>query len=278
MMQFAINWSPEAATLYDEGTIDFDMYKCSDWERLVEPAQKQRPSYVHFPLTIGRGQYPEWDFDDIYSWLDRTTTQFVNCHIVPDRAQFDSEISVRELAPLLAKEVQLLVDEFGAERVIIENCPYFAGNAFKNEKLQQGIEPYLLHHIVDVTDCGFLLDIAHAKMTCDFLGKDLDRYFASLPYNRIRELHVTGIGTRKNGTHGDHMPMTDADWQLLETCAEKIIAGKWATPAVMTFEYGGIEYLRDLCGSEREAIQRDVPRFMDITQRINATRSQAESA
>lgn len=270
-MQLAVNWSPEAAALLDAGEITFDIYKCSDWEELVAPATEQLRAYVHFPLTLGAGEQDDWNFGEIEAWLKRTDTLFINAHIVPQRAQFAEDIGLDDLTERLRQEVQQLVEAFGAERVIIENAPYQARNIAEGYHAL-GREPALFRAITAATGCGLLLDVAHARLTCATFDADFKAYIAALPVHRLRELHITGIGARPDGSYGDHMPMMAEDWPIVEWAFEQINAGAWRMPETIAFEYGGIGRLRKRCGSEREAIASAIPRFHVLVQQAKAAR------
>ncbi len=262
-MHFAINWSPEAAELLRAGRIEVDWYKCPDWPEVVEPAREQRPSYVHFPLNIGNGQHATWDFDQIETWLATTETHFVNCHITPTKEHFPQEVGLDDLGAALLPEVETLVRHFGAERVIIENSPISELN-LQRGYLRQGVEAVLFQRLTQATGCGFLLDTAHATLTCEYTGDDLHTYLQSLPVERLRELHITGIGTWNLGIRGDHMPLTEPDWALAEWVVQQIRTGGWGEPAVLAFEYGGIGRLKDWCGSDGDAIAQQVPRLFTL--------------
>ena len=266
-MKFAVNWSPEAAELLEEDAIQFDLYKCPDWPDLVADAQSQRPAYIHFPIVIGRGQAPEWDFARIENWLTTTDTRFVNAHIIPSQPHFLPGIAIEDLAEALFGEVNALVQQFGAERVIIENCPYFSGG-IADGYIPEGMEPALFQHLTSATDCGLLLDIAHSILTCELLERDWKSYIQALPVERIREMHITGTGVWSNGTRGDHLPLTDQNWAQFEWCLEQLRCGKWALPEVLAFEYGGIGKLQALCGSEKSVIASHIPRIQHLAQSI----------
>lgn len=192
-MQLAVNWSPEAAELLEAGDIQFDLYKCPDWPELVADAKSQQASYIHFPLSIGVGQMPKWNFAEIHDWFAKTDTLFVNCHINARDDHISKDLDIDALADELYKEVSALVAEFGAEKVIIENCPYFGWNV-EQGYLIRGIEPELFHKLIDATGCGLLLDVSHAYLTCKHLERDFETYINALPVQHIREMHVTGIG------------------------------------------------------------------------------------
>src|SRR5688572_25558973 len=141
-MAFAINWSPEAAELLNDGAIEIDMYKCPTWQDVVQQAQLQRPAYIHFPIVIGRNQQNEWDFAAIENWLKTTDTHVVNTHIVTSKPHFTEDILLDDLSNALIKEVEILVGQFGAERVTIENCPY-TEFGIKDGYIPQGMQPQL---------------------------------------------------------------------------------------------------------------------------------------
>ena len=264
-MPFAINWSPEAAELLNEGAIEIDIYKCTTWPDMVEKAQAQRPAYIHFPLVIGRNQQADWDFAAIENWLNTTDTHLVNLHITPSKPHFTEDIADDDLCHALVKEVMVFVKHFGAERVIIENCPY-TEFGIKDGYIPQGMQPQLIYNITEATDCGLLLDVSHAVLTCEMFKQDWHDYINQLPVNRIREMHVTGIGTWSTGEHGDHLPLTASDWDNLEWCFAQIRAGKWAKPDILALEYGGIGWLKDLCGSDKNAIAEQVPRLYKLVE------------
>jgi hypothetical protein len=130
--------------------------------------------------------------------------------------------------------------------------------------LRHGSDPQLFQRLTEATGCGFLLDIAHAALTCEHSGADLYEYLNTFPVMRLRELHVTGIGTWSNGIRGDHLPLQPSDWERLAWCTAQIRSGAWRVPDVVAFEYGGIGRLRDLCGCDGDAIVRQAPRLYAI--------------
>jgi hypothetical protein len=269
-MAFAINWSPEAAALLDEGAIEIDIYKCPTWADVVEKAQTQRPAYTHLPIGIGRNQQHEWNFADIENWLGKTDTRFVNSHIIPSKPHFAADITLDDLSEALTKEVELLVRHFGAERVIIENCPY-AVFGIRDGYIPQGMHPQLFQNIIATTGCGLLLDVAHVILTCEALEQEWQAYISGLPVNRLREMHITGIGTWSTGDRGDHLPLTDSDWLNVEWCFEQIRTNKWATPQIVAFEYGGIGMLKEWCGSDKTIIAEQVPRLYRLVHNLART-------
>lgn len=267
MTRFAINWSPEAADLLTNNLIQVDMYKCPEWPNLVADARTQLPAYVHFPLQLG-AKRNQLTLADLEGWIEKTETLFVNLHVAPRKDRFAEDISVDDLSAILHDELMVYVNHFGAERVIIENVPPMKISVERG-LMPQGWAPQLLSNLVASTGCGFLFDISHAQLTCEYTGDSFPEYVAQLPLHALREMHVTGIGEWLIGGRGDHVPLTASDWERFDWCIAQIQAGKWTTPDVIAFEHGGIGKLKDWCGSDKVAIAEQVPRLYQAVHSLN---------
>jgi uncharacterized protein (UPF0276 family) len=209
-MQYAINYSPEATALFHEGQIAPDYFKCPDWPDLIAEARQHRPVYIHFPLQAGAPAPLEADWDTLTALRDDTHTPTVNVHLSARRADyphipFDSTdpAHLAEITDALLRDVQLLVDRFGADNVIVENIPYYAADG---KLLRAAAEPSVIRQVVAETGCGFLLDISHGLMAAHYMGVDGRAYLRDLPVHRLRELHVTGIH-EMDGRLRDHLSM-----------------------------------------------------------------------
>ena len=255
-MKFALNYSPQAVALLHAGKIEIDLFKCPNWTDLVEEAQQQRPVYIHFPLVAGQRNVEKVGLDSIADWLATTETSYVNTHLgarvedLPDATDVDAVVAA------MVADVQLLVDRFGAENVMAENVPY---PDFYGDKPRIVVEPAVIRRVIETCDCGLLLDLAHARLSSDSLGMDVHEYITLLPIERLREIHVTGIGLNREGQREDHLPMTEPDWALFEWALQQIDSGVWAMPEIVACEYGGIGPLFDW-RSDPDVIAHDIPR------------------
>ena len=110
--------------------------------------------------------------------------------------------------------------------LLLENPAYQPNSAY-----EYACEPLFLTAVLDAVDCGFLLDVAHARVSAHNLGFDEERYFRSLPLFRVREVHATGSRLREGAMTGAHEPLQDEDW---ETLAFTLARTK---PEVVTLEY-----------------------------------------
>ncbi|HLL87925.1 MAG TPA: DUF692 family protein [Tepidisphaeraceae bacterium] len=230
-MEFALNYSHEAAALVRDGRLAIDRFKVPDWPEQIGVAGALRPVYVHFPLHAAT--LPD---DAALNAVDRmaaeTCTTFINVHLMAYAREFpDAEVA----AAAMEAGVRRLVQRFGADRVIVETVPL--GDP-EEGFAPIGTDPQFVRRVVEVTGCGFLLDLSHARLTARATGVDARRYIEQLPVDRLRELHVTGLGM-VGGKLKDHMPLTDSDWTELEWVAGRIRGITWAAPRMIACEYGG---------------------------------------
>ena len=263
-MQLAVNYSPQAADLLREGTITFDRWKCSDWPELVAGARATSlPLYLHLDLQAGSGKAAAVDLEHLAARVADTATPYVNLHLAPQRADYpDIPVESREPTQLDAvvdrtvRDLRRVSARFGAARVIVENLPYRGADG---KRLRLGAEAGLMRRVCDETGCGFLLDIAHARTAARHLGVDEREYLSSLPTDRLRELHVSGVDCDAEGRPREHMPLSDDDWALLTWCLGRIREGRWGHPWVLAFEYGGLGPVMEW-RSEAAVLAEQVPR------------------
>lgn len=234
-MELAINWSPQAASLMNQGQIRPDRFKCPDWPDLIAQARAQAPVYIHFPLHVGEERIAEADWATFERLRQETDTPFINLHLNPKRSFF-ADPTPEVIEERLLREVTWVVQRFGAESVIVENVIYFGESGAIPAA---GVDPGMISRIVNETGCGLLLDLAHALISALNLGLDPQAYIAQMPVHALRELHV--VGTQHNGERWrDHMAMRAEDFALFDWAMNEIRACRWASPRIVACEYGGI--------------------------------------
>lgn len=267
-MKIAVNYSAASRDLFQAGRIPIDLFKCFMQADVVAIVQKFAPLYIHFPLKVGAGigdavdaiTHKPADWALIECFLAHTHTPFINLHLAQDCTDFphlppDTLLPdhVDMLTECLLKDVRAVVQHFGSERVIVENDHHFGGRHLRPASL-----PHVIRQVVEDTGCGFLLDVAHARLAALNFGLDAQSYLTELPVTRLRELHVSGV-QRFEGAwfeklqHAapdladgfkdevlDHFPLTDADWQLTDWSFQRIREGRWLQPGMVTMECGGL--------------------------------------
>ncbi len=290
-MKLAVNYSDATADLIRAGQISSDRVKCPAWPDLIPTAQGVLPTYVHFPLRVGLGigdaidtetnQPADWG--KVERLLTQTDTPFVNVHLSLKTTDFPhipadtrAQAHIEMLVEHLTRDVQAVVDRFGAGRVIVENVHDSWGANLRPAFLAQ-----VIRQVVEETQCGFLLDVAHAHLAATHLGVRTREYINALPVAKIREMHVSGvqfvkgpwlelfrsfdhsIAERFAGRQLDHLPMTDEDWALIEWSIQQVRDGRWGKPWAIAFECGGVSPLWELI-TDSDVLERQVPRLYNL--------------
>jgi uncharacterized protein (UPF0276 family) len=227
----------------NRGKIQVDRFKCMNWPDMIAEASRLRPVAVHFNLKAGRGKLAGKDWDQARKFLEQTKTPYINLHLESRPEDFPGMPldttdpgHQAQIAARMIDDLQVVIKEFGAQRVIGENVPY---RSAAGKVLRPSVEPAVIQQVLAETGCGLLLDIAHARISAYYLGIDERSYMEALPVHRIREMHFTGVQTL-NGHLQDHLAAIPADWQALDWVIENICSGKWPKPWMLAFEYGGI--------------------------------------
>ena len=259
MMKLAVNYSRPLVNLIEQDAIKIDLIKCPDWEGMIQESEQFGPVTLHYDLKAGLGDTFEVDFSRIRDLMVRTGTPHVNTHLVTPR-QFDpnNPKEVLEINQLWRDEIQLLVNQFGADKVALEHFPYTEATPH----IRFATDSRTFNKVIEDTRCMFLLDLAHACITADSLGVDAKTYIASLPVERLVEMHITGIRSYA-GILTDHFPLAERDWQIFTWALEEINAGRWRMPEIVAFEYGGVGDTF-VWRTSIEAIRTQVPKLYQL--------------
>ena len=288
-MKFSVNYSPALARLVTGGQVKVDVYKCPAWPDLLAEAGQAGPVYVHYALGVGSGAGIPFDsetrapadLDRIDEIMQMTGTPQVNTHFVPSvkhhpAIPFDSRnpAHIRQVIDAAKRDLEPLIHRFGAERVMVENIINEFGY------LTVAVLPEVIHKLLEETGCGFLFDLSHARLAAANLGLDPRAYSNSLPVDRMREMHITGLAVIEGelydhmvkigdpyryaelfaGRQIDHFPMQEEDWDETAWAAQQIHAGKWAEPWVAAFEVGGVGAFWDDISTEEMYLEQ-LPRL-----------------
>ena len=242
-MLFAINYSFQAAELFTAGKIRLDRFKTPDWPDMIAEASEICPVAIHFNLNAGNGSLKEKDWSYVWDLLQQTNTPYINLHLSPNRKHFpgldDEHLSPEHANQVEARvraDLEVVLKRFGPSRVILENVPY---RGPQDKVLPCAVDPQFISHLIESCDCGFLLDISHARISARQLGVEEDQYLTALPVNRLRELHFTGLHFL-DGVWRDHMSVLEEDWPALDWALERIRLNEWARPWLLALEYGGV--------------------------------------
>lgn len=293
-MKFAVNYSSAAAALFREGRIRVDRFKCPAWPEVIAAAQALHAVYVHLPLRVGAGigdaintetQQPA-DWQRLESLLAQTDTPQINVHLAPFTSDFPGmpppTTDPRHVEMLTAhalRDVEALTAQFGPARVVVENA-----DDGKGLIPHPALQPGFIRQVIETTGCGFLLDVAHARLAAHILGMDAREYLAGLPTARTCEIHLAGIqpfagrwmalmrqpgltdrdlgwfAGLKPGQLLDHLPLVEADWAFYAWAMEQVEYGNWGQPWITTLEYGGVHGVWEVL-TDRAVLAEQVPRL-----------------
>ncbi len=276
-MKLAINYSPQARRLADQQRIELDLFKCPPASdpvvkayapALLQDALASRPIYVHFPLHAGDGSIAATNWDEIEEALDQTETPYVNVHLQAQAQDFPGMTAdthaprdVARLTDSFLKDITVLTEQFGPDRVIVENVVY---RGAEGKVLYPCVDPAVISQVVTETNCGLLLDTAHARLTCLALSIDSKDYIQKLPVSRLKELHVTGAQYAGDRVR-DSMPMGHEDWEVVEWVLQQVRERHFAKPWLLAFEYGGVGPAFEW-RSDADVIAEQLPRLRKLTE------------
>jgi uncharacterized protein (UPF0276 family) len=99
-------------------------------------------------------------------------------------------------------------------------------------------DPAFISSVVEEAGCGFLLDLAHARVAACYRGEPVQDYLARLPLDRTIEIHVSGPRPlHSDGAADDsrlfdaHEPLQEEDYALLDWVLQR------TRPQAVTLEY-----------------------------------------
>jgi hypothetical protein len=262
-MEFAINFSYEAAELVRAGKMRVDRFKVPDWPDLMAAAGREGRIYIHFGINVGSNDSFTRDWKLADEQARASDTRYVNVHLAAREKDFAPGDMRGPIAKMM-EDIQRAANFFGRERVIVENIPL--GNPAEPFAKPCG-DPESICSIVRGTDTGFLLDLSHARMAARHLGRDEREYVSALPVERLAEIHLTGLGPWE-GRLQDHLPMTEEDWKQTQWAFDEIAAGRWRTPGIVAFELGGVGG-KFAARNDKAMMAEQVPRLYEMTHRLD---------
>ena len=166
--------------------------------------------------------------------LERTRAPWLSVHLGFSAAEvfFDVHMTARspvlprdELFANICRNVRALASAI-AVPLILENLDYCPGGAY-----EQICDPAFIAAVLNETDAGLLLDLAHARVSAERLGLPIETYLGQLPLDRVRQLHISGPRLRDGVLFDAHAALLDEDYALLEWVLRR------TKPLALTLEY-----------------------------------------
>ncbi len=261
-MKLAVNYSAPLIRLIEQGLVQVDLIKCPDWDGMLQEAKPYGPITIHYDLEVGLGHTFSADLDRIERLKAATGTPYINTHLVTRKNHHpNNPDEIREINVLWRDELQVMIDKFGGRSIALEHYPFTPDNP----NIATAADSTIFSNVIRDVDCMLLLDLAHARITANTLNIDVKDYIESLPLDRLVEVHITGI-KKHGGILTDHFELSKEDWAVFEWALMEIREGKWPTPRIIAFEYGGVGSTFSW-RTDQDVLKYQVPRLYEMVHR-----------
>jgi uncharacterized protein len=249
-----VKWSPIAASASDL----VDCYETPGWA--LDDLPDDGPLLLHnldldFSLAAPNALDDRWP-DRCSRAVRVTRSRWFSLHLgfSAERVRFDGHM-LPESEPLPRDEclerfasVLTMVKTLLPVPLLIENLDYCPEGAYEHV-----CEPEFISEVLERVDCGLLLDLAHARVSADWLGYDTLDYLERLPLDRTLELHISSPRPVDGRLDDSHHELTDTDLEILDH------ALRFISPDVVILEYTcdvvrlreQLRTLRDVLGRHR---------------------------
>jgi len=252
MPKLTANYSEALEKLIRSGDAPIDGIEVGPWftPKMIKHFRQELPEWrfqYHASNLISQLRYRPGALNRLREYHSCTQSKWISIHIelLPLHVYLLSKSFGIHLKPpdaekMKFKFIQLLsrVKHISETPIILENL-----SSLSAKKYAYAANPEIISEIINASDYGFLLDIAHARIAASYQRKGVRNYLEKLPLGRTKQVHVSGI-RMKNGILRDvHESMQAEDYALLTW-----VLGR-CKPQVVTLEYfREIEKLREqLC-------------------------------
>lgn len=260
-MKYGCNFSHELMELLEEDPNLCDYIKIGafgDTFLLLEKAYQKKPLLIHGFGWFERAGMPDlevMDFPYMNKLLREFQSPWLGMHaLMYERDEQDDAFSHMKKNLLRIKEELELP-------LILENMDHSPFYSYENS-IKASVEGDFIRQLTKEVDCGFLLDLSHARVSAWQLGKEIIEYLEELPLERTREIHFSGAEYREGeGYHDRHSEMTEDDFLVAQFIADQLQQGHLQELEVITLEYGSVGGLQT---TDKEAIRRQIKRLKSI--------------
>jgi uncharacterized protein (UPF0276 family) len=150
----------------------------------------------------------------------KTVVDLFNPLWVSDHLSFSSigDVHLHELLPFAFTEAML--EHIATKIIYIQqtlNRPFLIENISSYIRLKdsQMSEAEFIAKLAVRADCGILLDVNNIVVSCHNHNESIDEYYAKIPFNRVKQMHMAGAITKNNLLIDTHSrPIADNVLQL----------------------------------------------------------------
>jgi len=222
--QLAAIYSQPLVALLTEGQAPVDRIVVYPWhtEAQIRDAQSHRPLLLHgMPSPFSLNQPDPFDkavMAQTQSLLALTDSPWLSTSFGPSVERFEcngkiiplSETQTRSQVYLNTCRNAARLKQWLSVPLLLKNLDYHLNGAYEHV-----CEPSFIIAVLNTVDCGFLLDVAHARMSAHNLGLDEKQYLRSLPLYRVREVQVSAPRFQDSTMTDACEPLQEEDWEAL---------------------------------------------------------------
>ncbi len=188
-----------------------------DWSLAHDDALKQKEILKH---TKDRLKISNAPFFSIHIGFSAAKVKFNN-----GMQALSPSLKRAELLEIMLKNV-LKFKEYLDIPLLLENLDYVPAAAYEHI-----CEPDFISELLAQTDSYLLLDLAHAQVSASRFKMTINDYLAALPFERVKQLHLSGPREKDGIIFDAHEPLQKRDYKILESVLKK------TSPWVITLEY-----------------------------------------
>jgi uncharacterized protein (UPF0276 family) len=240
MPKLTVDFSDALVDLFKKGSVFIHGVEVGPWfsPGAIKGFQEVLPGvpfYFHASSIVSRIKVSKKGIIRLQEYLTCTQSPWLSLHIelLPWYIFLLSKNLKIHLSPPEAKqatrqfiEVLKRVKKVIDLPIVLENLP-----SLPLEKYSYAASPELITHIVEETDSGLLLDIAHSRIAATFQRIDVKAYIERLPLDRVKQIHISGIRMKDGHFYDAHESLEEQDYELLKWVLEK------SKPEIVTLEY-----------------------------------------
>lgn len=256
MIQLTANLSTGLLELIRSESVQIDAVEVGPWfsAEQIKYYRQQLPGwrfYLHYGNLVSRMRWIPGTADLLNTYLQDTQSPWLSFHyslLPPGYVWFAAKFGRYLPLPNSARASEWFVD--GVKKLkclklplLLENMPSFPTSRYALETSAERISESLA-----LTETDFLLDIAHARVAASVLGLDVYDYIASLPLERVKQIHTSGPRARDGRLYDAHEDLQEEDYRLLAWVLARI------KPEMVT-----LEFIKD-----RELLCRQLKRIKEI--------------
>ncbi len=145
-------------------------------------------------------------FETFSKYIESTNQQWLSFHF-----DYKDKYGEPDFVATLEDNLKIIREYFPNIPILLENLP-----PVDNIKSWCS-DPKVFNHILEKYDLKMLLDVPHAQISAEHFGMPFKDYVDQFPFDRVWEIHFSGLGKTHDGKLYDgHIMAEDKDYKCLE--------------------------------------------------------------